>query len=113
MTRSKVYALTLPRIQLTDIICRKEMKTSAWPPKDGKLEALTSDKKKRMKPLAEEYVAKLVARKGKPITSASAGGSNGASNGHRRGSNGAHARSPDDGPPLDEDDDEDDDDDGF
>ncbi|PWN43075.1 hypothetical protein IE81DRAFT_312660 [Ceraceosorus guamensis] len=51
---------------LTDVVCAKEMKHTSWPPAEGKLETLTAEKKTKMKTFANEYIGKLIARKGKP-----------------------------------------------
>lgn len=52
--------------QLTDVICSKERKNpKSWPPRDGKLEKLSGDKREKMKAFAKEYVGKLEARKKK------------------------------------------------
>ncbi|KAE8213810.1 hypothetical protein CF327_g2710 [Tilletia walkeri] len=52
--------------ELTKTICEKEKKnTKSWPPPDGKLEALEKRKREKMKEFANEYIKKLIARKGK------------------------------------------------
>ncbi|CAD6979448.1 hypothetical protein A4X06_0g2348 [Tilletia controversa] len=52
--------------ELTKTICEKEKKNpKSWPPPDGKLEALEKRKREKMKEFANEYIKKLIARKGK------------------------------------------------
>ncbi|KAK0564992.1 histone methyltransferase set2 [Tilletia horrida] len=66
--------------ELTKIICEKEKKNpKSWPPSDGKLEALEKRKREKMKEFANEYIKKLIARKGKDDVagSSSAAGANG------------------------------------
>lgn len=62
--------------ELTDLVCKKERKNPKfWPPKDGKLDKLSSDKKDKIRTFAEGYTKKLVEkRKNAAATTPASGG---------------------------------------
>lgn len=50
--------------ELTDLVCDKERKNPKfWPPKDGKLDKLSSEKRDKIRTFAEGYVRKLVEKR--------------------------------------------------
>lgn len=59
--------------QLTSLVCQKEMKSKHWPPSSGLLEELSKDKRTKIKAFANEYIGKLIARKGLPAAGAARG----------------------------------------
>ncbi|KAL9931781.1 hypothetical protein V8E36_009331 [Tilletia maclaganii] len=80
--------------ELTKLICDKEKRNpKSWPPVDGKLEALDKKKREKMKEFANEYVKKLIARKGKDAPGSSSASASGKPD---AGSSGKHDDDDDD-----------------